>query len=368
MRVIISSKVFANHLQIASRVLAKKNPMPILDCFLIEVQENEMTITASNTENSIITRVPLIEHEGEGRMCIDAATLLNTIKEISEQPLILEYNPTTLGLKGTHSCGEFSAVGMEPDVFPPSVPVSGGVSVTISSKDIAAGISYCISATSTDDIVAFKNGIYFDIFEDHIVMVATDGRKLVRNTIQANTGIVGHLMVRRDVALALKNMAKKDEPAVIAFDNSRATIRIDNTTIYFRLLETRFPNYDSVIPKESAINITVDRLALIAALKRVGVFCNQSNNFVKLVLRENQVVITGKDYDNSTSAEEFVGCEYNGDSFCIGFGYTFFVDILNIAESEKIRLELVEPERPCICRPCDNDDLLMLIMPMKIEG
>ena len=370
MRVTISSTEFSSHLSMAGRVLAKKNPMPILDCFLIEVRDSKMTITASNSENSIITSVPLIEQEGEGRLCINAETLLSTIKEIPEQPLILEYNETTLGLMGKHSCGEFSVVGQEAEVFPPSVPVSEGSKITLSSKELVAALSNCLVATADDEIMPFKRGVYFDVREDSLIMVATDGRKLVKKTLQdVKPGIKGGFILPRTIASILKGIVKKDGTAEIIYDQQRATISIGDTTIYFRLVEARYPNYNSVIPPKRTIAVQLDRLSLIGALKRVGVFCNQSSNFIKLELRDNQAILTGSDSNNATSAEEFVACDYACEPFSIGFGYTFFVEILNNIETDSVTLEMVAPERPCICKPAgvEDDSLLMLLMPMKIE-
>lgn len=371
MRVTISSTEFSSHLSMAGRVLAKKNPMPILDCFLIEVRDSKMTITASNSENSIITSVPLIKQEGEARLCINAETLLSTIKEIPEQPLILEYDETTSELIGKHSLGEFSVVGQEPESFPPSVPVSEGSMITMSSKELVAGVRSCLVATDDDDIHPFKRGVYFDVREDCLIMVATDGRKLVKKTLQdVKPGIKGGFILPRTIASILKAIVKKDDgTAEIIYDQQRATISIGDTTIYFRLVETRYPNYNSVIPQQRPITVQLDRLSLIGALKRVGVFCNQSSNFIKLELKDNLAILTGSDSNNATRAEEFVVCDYDGTPFCIGFGYTFFVEILSNIETEGVTLEMVAPERPCICTPAgtDDDNLLMLLMPMKIE-
>lgn len=371
MKITISSSAFSSQLQIAGRVLQKKNPMPILDGFLIEVKDNVMRITASNAENSLITSVPLIEQQGEGRFCVNANTLLNTIKEIPEQPLFLEYNEINLELRGKHSSGEFSIVGLDANLFPPSVPVQEGKEITMSSKELVAGVANCLVATADDEIMQFKRGIFFDIRQDSLIMVASDGRKLVKKTFaDVKTGIEGSFILPMKIAGVLKGVVKKDSTATIVFDQQRATISIDDTTIYFRLVEARYPNYNSVIPVKRPISVTLERMALIGALKRVGVFCNQSNNFVKLELRSNQAVLTGSDSNYSTSAEEFVATDYDGTPFSIGFGYTFFVEILNNIETEKVTLEFVAPDRPCICKPEgmeESDDLLMLLMPMKIE-
>ena len=370
MKITVSSSAFCEQLQIASRVLQKKTPMPILECFLIEVKDNEMRITASNSSDSLITHVQLIELQGEGCLCINAEKLLSTIKEIPEQPLLLEYNENTFELKCKHSCGEFNIVGDDAKVFPKPMPVVEGMKITSSSKELLSGVATCYVATDEDEVMPFKKGIYFDIKQDKpLVIVATEGRKLVKKTLQdVKPGIEGGFILPKTIASILKSVIKKDVTAEIAYDAHRATIGIGNAIIYFRLVETKYPNYNSVIPTKRPIVVSADRLALIGALKRVGVFCNKSNNFVKLELKANLVTFTGNDVNNATSAEEYVPCEYDGVPFSAGFAYTNFVEILNIIETDTVCLEFVAPERPCIVSPKgSNDDLLMLLMPMKID-
>ena len=369
MKFTISSSIFAGQLKIAGMALAKKNPMPILDCFHIEVKEGVMMITASNAENSIITKVPLIDNQGEGVMCIKAETLMRAMSEIPDQPLLLEYDENSSELKGQYSGGEFSIVGMEADIFPPSVPVNEGSEITLSSRELIAGVSLCLIATEEDELYVFKRGVFFDIRKDSLILVATDGRKLVKKTLPGvKPGFEGGLLLPMKIAGILKGLTKKDCPATITFDQMRATISIDDTTVYFRLLDARFPNYNSVIPAQRTIKVLLERQALIGALKRVRVFSDHSNNFIKFELRQNEAIVTGQDLNYETSGEEVVPCDYDGAPFSIGFASTIFVEILNNIDTDNVILEMLAPERPCVCKPSGvEDDLLMLLMPMKIE-
>ena len=137
-----------------------------------------------------------------------------------------------------------------------------------------------------------------------------------------------------------------------------------------RLIEGRFPNYNSVIPGNNPFRITVDRLALLSALKRVLVFANQSIALIKLHLENNDLTVSGQDIDFSTSAEEHVVCEYVGMPMNIGFKGTFLIDILNNINSENVVIELADPSRAGVIVPAEqeeNEDLLMLLMPMMLN-
>ena len=372
MQFTISSTAFSSHLQIASMALAKKSPMPILDGFLLEVKDGMITITASNSENSIITRVSLIDHQGEGIMCINAEKLLNSMKNTPEHPIVFKYNESSFELKGKYNTGEFKVEGMDAELFPPPISVTEGNEITIPSKELVAGVSSCLIATVEDEIMPFKRGIYFDIRQDSLIMVATDGCKLVKRSMEdVVPGIDGGFILPMRIAAILKGVVKKDSVARISFDLQRATITIDETTIYFRFVEARYPNYNSVIPVKPTIGVTLDRMSLLGAMKRIGAFCDHSKNLIKLVLNDNKATLSGRDIDYGKSAEEFVPCDYEGEPFTIGFSYIFFVEMLNSIKSDSVKLEFVAPERPCICKPVgveDQEGLLMLLMPIKIES
>ena len=370
MKVIVSSTVLNQQLQVAGRILQKKNPMPILEGFLIESSGGKLTITASNSQNSLITTLPTIEQVGEGKMCINAQTLLNAVKKIPEQPLTLEYNEEFFKLNGKHGGGNFNIVGYDANLFPNPIPVSECNVIEIPSKYLLAGVSECFTATVQDDVMPFKSGIFFEVHKDHLIMVATDGRKLVKKMLpDVASGIEGHFMLPREIAAMLGAVIKKDCQVKISFDGQRATMTIGDTVIYFRLIETRYPRYNDVIPKNCPISVSVDRAALIASLERIGVFCDKSSGLVRMELKDGKLVLTGEDSANSSSAEEHVACEYSGEPFRIGFGYWYFIEILSVAQSEKVRLEMTAPERPCLIKPEteESDDLTMILMPMMIQ-
>ena len=140
--------------------------------------------------------------------------------------------------------------------------------------------------------------------------------------------------------------------------------------MHFRLIEGRYPNYNAVIPENNPFSARVDRQALISALKRVSVFCNQSSGLVKLELGNNNIKLTGQDNEYATRAEEFILCEYTSNPISIGFSCTFLLEIAGILDSEMLKIEVADPSRPGVIRPADEnpeDEVLMLLMPMRVE-
>ena len=191
------------------------------------------------------------------------------------------------------------------------------------------------------------NGIYFDITPDDITMVASDGHKLVRNK---NLSVKGSekaaFILPKKPANLLKNVLTKEENSVsIDFDDRNAVITLEKYRMVCRLIEGRYPNYNSVIPQNNPYKITIDRAVLLSALRRVSVFSSQSSSLVKLRMGDNKLVISTQDLDFSTSAEETLVCQYEGNPMSIGFKAPFLIDILNNLPGQDVIIELADPSQ-----------------------
>ena len=138
-----------------------------------------------------------------------------------------------------------------------------------------------------------------------------------------------------------------------------------------RLIEGRYPNYNSVIPQGNPHRATIDRQMMISALRRVSVFSSQSSSLIKLRFSENLVQVSAQDIDFSTSAEEALICQYTGANMSIGFKSTFLIDILSNMASQDVIFELADPSRAGVIVPAEQEkekeDVLMLLMPMMLN-
>ena len=216
------------------------------------------------------------------------------------------------------------------------------------------------------------NGIYFDLQTDSLTFASTDGHKLVR---YKDNGIKGNqpaaFIFPKKPANILKSLLP-DLPGnvTLKFNNRNAYISMESFRFICRLIEGRYPNYNSVIPQNNPNRVTVDRLTLLNAMKRVLIFTDQSNSLIRLHLENNKSVVSGQDIDYSTSAEENVPCEYADAPMNIGFKGTFFIDILNNMGGENVIIKLADPSRAVVIVPAEqkeDEDLLMLLMPMMLN-
>ncbi len=373
MKFIVSSSALFNRLQTIGRVINSKNTIHILDCFLFEIKNNILTITASDSETTLITTLELIESEADARFCINAKTIQDSMKEIAEQPLSFDINPENMDITANYMNGRFNIVGQNADEYPDMQISQEDMNVLVMPAPMVLnGINRCLFATADDELRPVMNGVYFDIQTDNITFVSSDGNKLVRNR---NSGINGDqpasFILPKKPATILKNLLQKEANDItLKFNNRNAYAEMESTRLICRLTEGRYPNYNSVIPTNNPYKVTVDRITMLSALKRVLIFSNQSSSLIKLHLENNQMVVSGQDIDFSTSAEESVPCEYTNYPMNIGFNGTYLADILNNIGGENVIIELADPSRAGVIVPDgqdDKEDLLMLLMPMMLN-
>lgn len=360
-------------MQAISRVINAKSSLPILDCFLMELTDGTLSITASDSETTLITSLEVNEYDSDGRFAVSSKTLLDALKEIPEQPLSFDVNMSNIEITVQYQNGKYNLMGQNADEYPQN-PTLGdnAANVTIGAPVMMAGVNRSLFATADDELHPVLNGIYFDITTENITFVASDGHKLVRNkTFKARGSEKSAFILPKKPATLLKNLLPKEQGDVqISFDNRNAVFTLENYSMICRLIEGRYPNYNSVIPQNNPYKPIIDRAMFVSALKRVSVFSSAGSSLIKIHLDNNRIQISGQDIDFSTSAEETLMCQYEGNPISIGFKSTFLIDILNNISSQEIVLELADPSRAGIIVPveqAEEEDLLMLLMPMMLN-
>lgn len=373
MRFVVSSTALLSHLQAISKVISSKNTLPILDCFLLELKGTTLLLTASDTETRLETSIELNEADGEGKFAIDAKNLLDPLKELPEQPLTFEINNENLDTFIYFHNGKYNFVSQNGDDYPqPKKMNEGGMTLSLEPSVLLSGINRSLFASADDELRPVMNGIYFDITPDDLTFVASDGHKLVRYRTSAVKGTdrASFILPKKPANLLRAILPKESDNVELTFDENNAYIKMSSYTMTCRFIEGRYPNYNSVIPENNTNKVVLDRLNFLNALKRVSVFSNSSSNLIRMQLSDKDIVISAQDIDFSTAAEETMPCEYSGTPMSIGFKSSFLIDILGNIPATEISLELSDPSRAGLIIPTENEeneDLLMLLMPMMLN-
>jgi DNA polymerase III subunit beta len=376
MKFVVSSAELLGHLQAISRVISSKNTLPILDNFLFNLSGNDLEITASDLESTLITKMKLENTDGDGTIALPARILLDTLKEFSVQPLTFDINPETMAVVISSENGKFNVMGQNGIDFPalPAIKKDKKFSFNINADILLSGIVRTLFATADDELRPVMGGIFVEASTDRINFVASDAHKLVRyQRSDAHADDNSSFILPKKPASLLKNILPKEEGQVaVEFDDKNAFFTLSNYKVVCRLVEGNYPNYNSVIPKNNPRKITIDRVEFYNTLKRVSVFSNQASNLVKLQLKGNQVMVSAQDIDFSISAYERIKCQYEGDEIEIGFKSVFLLEILSNIGSQDVMIELADPTRAGLFLPVisdnESEDLLMLLMPMMINA
>ena len=366
-----SSKLFAQ-LQAVSRVIAAKNSLQILEAVLFDLEGDVLTLTASDSETTIRTSLQVDDAQGSGKVAVGGKLLLETLKEFSEQPLSFQIDENNFGLNITSSNGTYSFVGANGMEYPEMPVEEGDNTFVIPANVLLDAINKTIFCTADDELRPVMNGIFFDLNEEKMTMVATDAHRLVR---YINTGVTGSqaisfILPKKPAQLLKQVLQKESEDVTVTFGQKNAKFAFGATTIVCRQIEGRFPNYNAVIPQNNSNKVVVDRQTIVNACKRVAVFANTGTSLLKLALSENQIKISAQDIDFSTSAEETIVCDYSGMPMAIGFKAPFLIEILGNVASSDVVLQLADPARAGLILPAENEegqDLLVLLMPMLLN-
>jgi len=376
MKFVVSSTDLLSHLSAISKVISSKSTMPILDNFLFQLSENELTVTASDLESTLITSIELDNTEGEGTIAAPAKLLTDTLKEFPEQPLTFQIDQDTLTIEIFSENGKFSIAGQNGNDFPelPTLDEDSASIIQVNHGVLQKGIEKTLFATADDELRPVMNGIFIELTPEFMSFVASDAHKLVRyRRTDASSEVESSFILPKKPSGLLKNLLPKEEFDVkLEFDDKNAFFTLSNYKLICRLVEGNYPSYNSVIPGNNSNKMIIDRLAFYNTVKRVSVFSNQASNLVKLGLNDNQLVVSAQDIDFSISAVERLKCEYEGDEMEIGFKSTFLQEILSNISTGDVKLELSDATRAGLLLPAETEDeeedMLMLLMPMMINA
>ena len=373
MRFTVSSTALSSKLQALSKVINSKNSMPILECFLFEINGQQLSMTASDGENVMKSTIALDAADADARFAVPSATVLEAMRELPEQPLQFDVDLNSKNIIIHYQNGVYNFTAQNADEYPLVQPISGDSrTISLSCELLSENLNRTLFATGQDELRPVMNGVYFDLTSEGLAIVASDGHKLVRNiNFNIKTDQPAAFILPKKPATLLKNILGKEAGDVtIQFNERNVEITFADTVLNSRLIEGRYPNYNSVIPKNNPNRLTIDRKVFISALRRVLPFASESSQQIRLTLEMGLMKLSSQDIDFSTSAEEKLTCDYTGQNMSIGFKGSSLTEILTNLDCENVDLLLADPSRAGIIVPSqqkEGEDVLMLIMPMLLN-
>ena len=371
MKFIVSSSALLKQLQQISGVINANTVLPILEDFLFDIEKSQLTVVATDLET--VMKVHLdIEAKDSGKVCIPAKILLDTLKNIAEQPLTFTIDKN-FGVEITSDNGKYKVMGENPDNFPKEPLADDANAFTMTSGALVTAINKSLFAVSNDDLRPAMTGVFFELDKKGMTCVATDAHRLVkykRNDVscpKTDTFIVP----KKPLTLLKSALPDNTDELTLSYNSNHLFVKHGGTELVCRLIDARFPDYKVVIPIDNPYKLRVNKNDFQSALRRVSVFSNKSTNQVALTISGSELQLAAQDVDFSFEGNERMACQYDGDDLQIAFNAKFLIEMLNAAETSEIVIELSTPTKAGIIKPTEtdeNEELLMLVMPLMLNN
>ncbi len=365
MRIIIPQPQLLKHLQIVEHAVNERSTLPILANILLQVEGNELVLTATDLDVGIQCRFPLTQPVERGAVTLPARKFTTIIKELPDESVTVEAKKNQTA---TVTCGasHFRIPGLPAEDFPTLLQASGGEGVSLSQGELKALITKTSYAMSIEETRFILNGTLMTAQKNALVLVATDGRRLAVASAPLNTASKQSLQAVLP-AKTIRELGRlltddDDEVTITPVKDNQFVFKFGPVSIVTRLIEGQFPSYDKVIPPLSKNTVSCSRQLLTNAIRRASLMTTATSQAVVFELSANRLVVSKESAEVGSAREELM-VAYNGEPLTIAFNPEFWLDVLKILDSDEVVIEIAGPDRPAVIR---RPDFTYIVLPMKV--
>lgn len=371
MKFIVNTNLLLNKLQSVSGTIVSKPVIPILDHFLFDLKAGKLTITGTDLETSMSTSLD-VQSDEDVQIAVPSKLCMDTLKALPNQPVTFTVDSDNNSIELKSEFGRYKLVGQNASDFPRIPDTTSENSFTMEAGTLSSSISQTIFASGNDELRLSLTGVYVQLYNDNAVFVATDANRLVKvERSDVKPGVeTNFILPKKALNLLKSNLPQDDTEAKVDFNDSNAFFSFGDVRLICRLIDERYPDYKAVIPTDNPNKLSVNRQDFLSSVKRISIFGNKTTNQINIKITGSELTIYAEDLDLSNEAVERLGCDYSGEDMEIGFNSKLLIEMLQNISTPDIIIELSTPSRAGIILPTDNIDnenLLMLIMPMMIS-
>lgn len=361
-----------NALQVISGVVPTRSTTPILENILFDLDDEGLKVTGTDLEISISTRVAPQNVEKPGSIALPARVITEMIRSLPSIPVHFELDENNR-VKITTEQGFYQVAGLSKDNFPEMPALSEDRTIEIGNELLGRMLSKTIFAVSSEELRPALMGVFIQIMSDEFRMVATDGHrlsKIVDKGFRYDDAPIRMIVPPKAVQIALKNLDEEGSTKLI-IEESGICFVFDKTTLYTRLVEGEYPDYERVIPRDNEKKLTVNKNLLMSSVKRVALFSSALTHQIRFSITQGKLVVCSEDVDIGGEAREELSVEYTEDAMDIGYNAQYLMDILKHVDTEEVVFHLNNPVRAALVTPVtqtEDEAFLMLIMPIKLSA
>ena len=374
MKALVLQENLNKGLSIVSRIVTSKAQLPVLNNILLTTSKGRITLSATNLEIGINYWLGA-KIEKEGAVSVPAKSLADFVSLLPPEKIQLEVKDNILNL----SCGTYSAsfIGLPAAEFPAIPSLKEEKVIPFLSEDLLKGISQTIFAASQDEGRPVLTGVLFQVKNEELILVATDGYRLSLKKTKAiktlkedkefQKGIIIPARVLAEVEKIARNQGQEKEIGLaMSSSSSQIILTTPEAEIVSRLIEGSFPEFEKIIPEKWTTKIILETDEFLRAVRTASVFARESANIVRLKIQNSKLKISA---NSPQVGENLIELEVKqeGEDNSIAFNSRFLLDFLNSLESSQISFEMTTPLNPGIFSPSDDSSYLHIIMPVRVQ-
>ncbi len=357
---------FLRTLQRVQGIVEKRSTMPVLSNILIETLRDRIKVTATDLE-VFINESCSVSIEENGSATVNAKKLFEIIRELQSE--YIDLSTTTTGSVRIRSGRSlFNILGLPAAEFPSFPELDACIEGTVGSGMFQEMIYKTCYAASTDETRYNINGVLLEMEGGGMRMVATDGHRLslIERDVDGIPEIEKGVILPKKGVMEIKKLLEEREGSFdFALSKSYFAVKTGDTEIVIRLIDGEFPDYEQVVPKDNDKRVVAGRRELIGSLKRVSILSSERMKGVKFSLSDGKLDLSSSSPDLGEAREE-LDVDYSGGDMEIGYNAKYFIDALDVIETDDVVLEVKGELNPGIIRATVSDGYTYVIMPMRI--
>ncbi|MDH5425360.1 MAG: DNA polymerase III subunit beta [Gammaproteobacteria bacterium] len=344
----------------------KRQTMPALSNVLFQCNAQQLSLTATDLEIELVSKLAVMSDE-TGETTLPAKKLLDICKSLPDEAQInISIDADKAIVKSGRS--RFSLATLPASDFPSLEELVPLVTITMTQSQFKTVIEKTSFAMAQQDVRYYLNGLLFDLTNEGIRSVATDGHRLSysEQPIELNLNENKQVIIPRKGILELNRLLQHtDEIAEVSIGNNHIRVKIDNLTFTSKLIDGRFPDYNRVIPERGDNLLTIDRNEFKQALIRASILSNEKFRGIRLLLNSSIIKLQSHNPDHEEADVE-LEAQYQGDNIEIGFNVNYMLDVLNVSASEQVHISLQDSNSSCLVQFPDDEYSKYVIMPMRL--
>ena len=353
-------------LQMVSGIVEKKQTLPILSNILINLNDNQLSITATDLEMEVIATTNASSEVG-GSTTVPVRKFLDTCRTLEEgasMSFTIDKDKAVLKSKKTR----FSLATLPANDFPVIDTKSPLFEFRIPQNELKRIIDKTSFAMAFQDVRYYLNGLMFEISEDMVKAVATDGHRLAVSNYATETGIAqsSSIIVPRKAVLEIARLLEEsDEAVTVVVGENFMRLVLPDLIFTSKLVDGQYPNYQSVIPTNCDKHIRVDRNLIKQCLVRTSILSNEKYRGIKIEIGSGYLKASANNPEQE-EAEDEIEIDYNDDTVEIGFNVNYLLDAISAIDSEIVELNVTDSNGSTLIKADNSEDCLYVVMPMRL--